>query len=137
MEGVRCFSSQNIGVDQSASAAAPNKLHGSYHWIFERSLSVASLGLVGAAAVNPDSLVDLGLAVVLPLHCHIGFSSIITDYLPARKFRFIYKLSYSALCALTLTTIYGLYSFNTTNVGITEGVKRLWKQQPLVKEKVE
>lgn len=107
----------------------PDPWHGSYHWIYERGLSVATLGLVGAAAVGPTSgAVNMLLGVVLPLHCHIGFGTIITDYLPARKFPTIYKLSMGLLYAATATTLYGLYLYNTRDIGITEGFKTLWRK---------
>lgn len=101
--------------------------HGSYHWLYERGLSVATLGLVSAAAFLPSSkLVDFGLGVVLPLHSHLGFMAIITDYLPKRKFPRIYPLATGALYAATAGCLYGLYLYNTKDVGITEGVKKLW-----------
>lgn len=101
--------------------------HGSYHWLYERGLSVASLGLLGAAFLVPGKMVDLALGVVIPLHCHIGFGAIITDYLPKRKFGLIYPLARFTLMAATVGTIYGLYQYNTKEVGICEGISRLWR----------
>jgi succinate dehydrogenase (ubiquinone) membrane anchor subunit len=101
--------------------------HGSYHWIYERVLSVASLGLIGAAVSFPSHLVDFAIGVVFPLHCHLGFSSIIIDYLPKRKFPLIYPMAMALLYAGTLGTMYGLYQYNTKDVGICEGMARLWK----------
>lgn len=95
--------------------------------MYERALSVASLALVAAAFATPHRLVDLALGVVFPLHCHIGFGAVITDYLPARKFPMAYPIVKALLYAGTAGTIYGLYQFNTRDVGLTEGVARLWK----------
>lgn len=100
--------------------------HGSYHWIYERALSVASIGLVGVAMVAPSKMVDLALGLVLPLHCHIGFSTIITDYLPGRKFPLVYPAAMALLYAGTAGTIYGLFLYNTKDVGISEGFARVW-----------
>ncbi len=75
----------------------------------------------------PHKLTDLALGVILPLHCHLGFSAIIIDYLPKRKFGAIYTISKTMLYLLTAGTIYGLYEYNTKDVGITEGVSRIWK----------
>lgn len=106
---------------------------GSYHWVFERGVSVASLGLVGSAYFTQHPLIDLGLAIVIPLHCHMGFGCIVTDYLPQRKFPVINKVTNFFLYALTVSTIYGLYEYNTKDVGITEGVRKLWKKENAVK----
>ena len=83
--------------------------------------------MIGTAAVyGPHPIVDLTLGVVLPLHCHIGFDSILVDYLHPRKYPIIGKVTPWVLRLLTLGTMYGLWQFNTNDVGITEGVKRLW-----------
>lgn len=89
---------------------------------------MATLGLTGVAMMGPPlKLVDLALGVILPLHCHIGFGAIITDYLPKRKFPFIFPLARGILWLATGGTIYGLYQYNTKDVGLTEGIVRLWK----------
>lgn len=67
------------------------------------------------------------LGVVLPLHCHLGFGAIITDYVPKRKFPLIYPVARTILLLTTTGTIYGLYKYNTEDVGLTEGVARLWR----------
>jgi succinate dehydrogenase (ubiquinone) membrane anchor subunit len=106
----------------------PDPLHGSYHWVYERALSVASLGLIAGAFVVPGKgFIDFALGIVIPLHSHIGFGSVITDYLPARKFPRIYLFARGLLGAATAGAIYGLYLYNTNDMGITEGVRSLWK----------
>jgi succinate dehydrogenase (ubiquinone) membrane anchor subunit len=84
------------------------------------------LGLVGAALISPHKAVDFALGVVLPLHCHLGFDSVIVDYLPKRKFPTIYPLVKALLYIATAGTLYGLYQYNTKDVGISEGFGRLW-----------
>lgn len=108
-------------------------LHGAYHWLFERALSVATLGFVAAAFVPMQSyaLVDFGLAIALPLHSHIGFGAILTDYLPRRKYPSVYPLCRGVLLAATGLSIWGLYRFNTHDVGIVEGVRTVWKAKRL------
>lgn len=103
-----------------------NPMHGSNHWSFERLLSVGVFGLIGAAAACPHKMIDFAMGVVIPLHCHIGFGSIVTDYLPKRKFPVIGRFSQGLLYAATGLSIYGFYRYNTEDVGITEGVKQLW-----------
>lgn len=91
------------------------------------------MGLIGAAALAPHPMVDFGLGFVIPIHAHIGIGAVITDYLPGRKFPFINKVANVTLYALTLGTIYGLYQYNTNEIGISEGVRRLWKKEKVVK----
>lgn len=94
----------------------PNAAHGSNHWAFERALSVALVPLVGVGMVKHGSsaLLDGALALTLVVHSHIGFDCILADYLHKRKFPILGPLSSWGLRALTLTTLYGLYEFNTS-----------------------
>ncbi len=78
-------------------------------------------------AVEPSRSVDMLLGIVLPLHCHVGFAAIITDYVPLRKFPAAYRALTAALYGATALTIYGLFLFNTKDVGLSEGVGRLWR----------
>ncbi|KAJ1567044.1 membrane anchor subunit of succinate dehydrogenase, Sdh4, partial [Nowakowskiella sp. JEL0078] len=104
-----------------------SKTHGSYHWNIERGLSVISLPLIASAAlVGQNSLIDLGLAVVIPLHCHFGLEGLVVDYLPYRTYPVIYRAGKILVYTLTGLTIYGLYEFNTNDIGITEFTKRIW-----------
>lgn len=68
----------------------------------------------------------MALGVLLPLHSHVGFGAIITDYLPARKFPRIYGVARGILYVATAGTLYGLYEYNTRDVGICEGVRSIW-----------
>ncbi len=121
------YSNKNLSKDYlTVNGDIISPLHGSYHWTFERLLSLGTLSLIGMAAFSPSKIVDFSLSIVLPLHCHIGFGSIITDYLPNRKFPFLYKFSMIFLYGATITSIYGLYMFNTKSVGITEAIKSIW-----------
>lgn len=105
-------------------------MHGSYHWTYERALSLTTLPLVvGGMFYSGNSIIDFGLATVLPLHCHIGFSAIITDYLPRRKFPVIYPIAYSLLLIGTGAAMFGLYSFNTNDVGISQGIKNIYNRR--------
>lgn len=112
-------------------------MHGSQHWAFERLVSIGTLGLIGAAAVFPHKMIDFALGFVVPLHCHIGFGSILIDYLHPRKFPIIGRFSKGILYAATGLSMYGLYRYNTEDVGIIEGVKKLWhaKDKPSAEEK--
>jgi succinate dehydrogenase (ubiquinone) membrane anchor subunit len=99
---------------------------GSKHWKYERILSVLSFGLIGAAWYAPTNQpINYALGVVIPIHCHLGFDSVITDYVPRRKYRLLNALCMSFLYAGTAATIYGLWEFNRKDVGIALGVKKI------------
>ncbi|KNC95882.1 uncharacterized protein SPPG_08746 [Spizellomyces punctatus DAOM BR117] len=104
-----------------------SKLHGSYHWDFERALSIALVPLMTAPfIIGSHPYVDLGLGVVIPLHTHIGFDAVIEDYLPVRRNPIIHRVMKYSLYTATGLCLYGCYQFNTNDIGITEFVKRLW-----------
>ncbi|KAJ1921443.1 membrane anchor subunit of succinate dehydrogenase, Sdh4 [Tieghemiomyces parasiticus] len=106
----------------------PNRMHGSYHWDFERALSVALVPLVGAqVAYGAHPITDLLMGVVLPLHCHIGWDSMVTDYVHPRKYPRLGPLCAWSLRLFTVLTLVGCFSFNTNDIGLTELVKRTWK----------
>ncbi|KAJ3111767.1 membrane anchor subunit of succinate dehydrogenase, Sdh4 [Phlyctochytrium bullatum] len=115
------------GATATVAESEKGKLHGSYHWNAERALSVASVPLMATAFIaGPLPLVDLGLGVVLPLHCHIGFDAIVQDYVPHRKYGALNTALTWTLRLSTALVLYGCYQFNTNDVGITAFVKRLW-----------
>ena len=102
-------------------------LHGSYHWLAERSLSLATLSLIVLSPLSSlTPLLNLGLSITLPLHSHFGFSAIITDYLPQRKYPISHPLARGALWTTTGLCMYGLWLFNTKDIGIIEGIKNVW-----------
>lgn len=53
--------------------------------------------------------------------------SIIIDYIPNRLYPTARKLFDWALRLATLVVGIGFYEFETNDVGLTEGVKRIWK----------
>lgn len=62
-------------------------------------------------------VVDGILAVSLIIHSHIGFDSIVVDYLHPRKFPVIGPMATWALRGLTGLAVWGVYEFNTNDVG--------------------
>ncbi|KAL2913515.1 hypothetical protein HK105_206975 [Polyrhizophydium stewartii] len=111
-----------------AAAEEPkSRAHGSYHWSFERSLSLVSLPLIGSAAVfGPIPAVDFLMGFVIPAHCYFGFESMIVDYLPARRVGAFYSIMIWTTRIITALAMYGCYIINTTDVGITALTKRIW-----------
>jgi succinate dehydrogenase (ubiquinone) membrane anchor subunit len=81
-----------------------------------------------AFVISPSSLnlpVDLALGVIFPLHNHVAFNYIISDYVPkATK-----GAARIGLVGLTVVMIAGLTKLNLTGPGITESLKGLWRKK--------
>jgi succinate dehydrogenase (ubiquinone) membrane anchor subunit len=120
--------STGTGSPAATAATTPDKMHGSYHWQFERLLSVATVPLCTVPIfTGPSHTADFLLGFVIPLHCHLGFGQIVTDYLNVRKIGVLgNRLVMAGLYGATALSIYGLFQFNTKDVGITEFVRNLW-----------
>lgn len=116
-------------VNDPAPVPAPNPTHGSYHWSFERLVTIGLVPLTIApfAAGSLHPITDAVLGATLVLHSHIGFQACIVDYIPKRLYPKLLKAARWALNSATVLVLYGLYEFETNDVGITEGVKKLWK----------
>ncbi|KAJ3261976.1 membrane anchor subunit of succinate dehydrogenase, Sdh4 [Boothiomyces macroporosus] len=112
---------------KTTTAETKSKSLGSYHWNFERALSVVTPALMGAAVFGgQNTLVDIGLGIVLPLHCHIGFDAMITDYFPERKYKALNFITTWALRLVTAITLFGCFIINSKDVGLTNLTKKLW-----------
>ena len=123
-------------------AACP--AHGRHHWQFERLLAAAlvPLALAPFAAGSLHPAADAALGAVLVLHSHTGFQwaprppppraradagrACVADYIPRRRYPRARRAARAALNAATLLVLYGVYEFETSDVGIVEGVKRVW-----------
>lgn len=109
---------------------------GSYHWLSERYLSVALVPItVFPLTFGPSRTCDFLLGILLPLHCHLGFEQIVMDYLNKRKVGSMGNLAVRGVVSLgTVLTMYGLWKFNTRDVGITEFVRDVWRGPGQVNE---
>ncbi|CAG8709463.1 3723_t:CDS:2, partial [Racocetra fulgida] len=77
---------ENGAVNEAVVLPPKDKVAGSYHWDFERLLSLSLIPLTIASVVNgAHPITDLFLGVILPFHCHLGFDAMITDYYPSRR----------------------------------------------------
>ena len=103
-------------------------MHGRYHWTFERVVSAALIPVTIApfagAAMYP--VADSLLAGLIIIHSHVGFQSVIIDYLPKGRvpksrlfFDWVLRIG-------SLVVAYGFYEFETNDVGLCEGVRRVW-----------
>ncbi|WVQ98548.1 hypothetical protein IAU59_005674 [Kwoniella sp. CBS 9459] len=116
-------------VNDATAFPSASKSHGSYHWAFERVLSAALVPVTVGAAVSTGSaypIMDGILAISLIIHSHIGFDSCLVDYLHPRKFKVLGNVAQWVLKIATGLSVWGVYEFNTNDIGLTELVRRLW-----------
>ncbi|KAI0674411.1 mitochondrial inner membrane protein [Trametes maxima] len=116
-------------VNDPTPFPTPSKTHGSYHWAFERLLSAGLVPLTVAAAATSGTaypIIDGLLGVSLVMHSHIGFDSILVDYLHPRKYPILGPFFTWALRATTVGVLVGVYQFNTNDIGLTELIAKTW-----------
>jgi len=107
----------------------PKKSAGSHHWTFERLLSASLVPLTAAAFVtsgSPAPLLDGLLGISLIVHSHIGFDTILVDYVHKRKFPTLGPILTWTLRVTSLAVGVGVYQFNTNDIGLTELIRRVW-----------
>jgi len=116
-------------TNDPAPIAKPEPMHGSYHWTFERLIAVALVPLTVApfAAGTFNPTLDALFVTTLLIHSHVGFQSILIDYIPIKRYPGLRKVFWWLLRFATLSVAVGFYEFETHDVGITEGIKRVWK----------
>ena len=95
-----------------------------YHYV-----NLGLLGLTPVSLVSPAPMqfvMDMALAIALPLHGHIGMNYVLTDYVP----KFIGKAARGPariiMFGITGGTTAGLLKLNLTGPGIIGTVKALW-----------
>ncbi|KAJ3572293.1 hypothetical protein NP233_g3174 [Leucocoprinus birnbaumii] len=116
-------------VNDPTTFPPPSRVHGSYHWAFERLLSASLVPLTAAAFITSTTahpILDGLLGVSLIVHSHIGFDSCVVDYLHPRKFPILGPVSTWTLRAATVATLVGIYQFNTNDIGLTELITKVW-----------
>lgn len=78
------------------------------------------------------SLAQVQLHLILPIYSP-NPRSIIVDYVPNKKHPTARKASEWTLRLATLVVGIGFYEFETNDVGLIEGVKRIWKAGSIAK----
>lgn len=115
-------------MNDPAPVPAPSPSHGSYHWTFERLIAAGLVPLTltpfAAGSLNPS--MDALLCATILIHSHLGFQSIIIDYIPTKRLPKVRKGAMWGLNAVTALVALGLYEFETTDVGVTEAISRIW-----------
>ncbi|KAJ3949440.1 membrane anchor subunit of succinate dehydrogenase, Sdh4 [Colletotrichum fioriniae] len=108
---------------------SPSPAHGSYHWSFDRILAAGLVPITiapfAAGSLNPTT--DAVLCAMILIHSHTGFQNIIIDYVPTKHYPKSRKATMWGLNVATALVGLGLYEFETSDVGVTEAVARLWK----------
>ncbi|CAO3648469.1 unnamed protein product [Cunninghamella echinulata] len=100
---------------------------GANHWNLERASALLLVPLISTQVIyGPEPIVDGLLGVVLPYHIYLGFDSCITDYIPKRVYPRGYKAAMLSLKASFALTLWGIYEFNTNDIGMTEAIQRIW-----------
>jgi succinate dehydrogenase (ubiquinone) membrane anchor subunit len=125
--GLQSFANDFVAND-AAPVPPPSPSHGSYHWTFERLISAGLIPLTiapfAAGSLNPTT--DAILCAAILIHSHIGFESIVIDYIPTKRLPKTRVLFWWGLRLATVVVGVGLYEFETNDVGVTEAIKRIW-----------
>jgi len=114
--------------NDAAPVPKPSPSHGSYHWTFERLIAVGLIPLTVAPFVSGslNPVTDAIFCAAILIHSHIGFESCVIDYIPMKRLPKTRALFWWGLRGATVLVGVGLYEFETNDVGITEGIKRIW-----------
>lgn len=115
-------------MNDAVPVPEPSPAQGSYHWTFDRLVAAGLVPLTvapfAAGSLNPT--LDAILCAGILIHSHSGFQQIIIDYVPKYRTPTARKLFMWGLNAATVVVGLALYEFETTDVGLTEAIKRIW-----------
>ncbi|KAL8762981.1 MAG: hypothetical protein Q9184_001131 [Pyrenodesmia sp. 2 TL-2023] len=90
------------------------------------SAALIPLTVIPFAAGTLSPITDALLCAGIIIHSHIGFQSIVIDYVPDKRLPKTRTFFWWALRAATLLVAVGFFEFETNDVGLTEGIKRIW-----------
>lgn len=115
-------------VNDAYKPPAADHYHGSYHWTYERILSVGlvPLTVVPFFAGYQSPMLDTAFCLTVLFHSHCGFKSCIIDYIPERVFGFWHRTASRLLSLGTFVAMYGIYVLETTQNGLFDLLAKLW-----------
>jgi succinate dehydrogenase (ubiquinone) membrane anchor subunit len=90
---------------------------------------VALAGLVPAslaapAGSAPAKVADVGLALAIPLHSHVGLNYVVSDYVP-RALQLPVRVG---VAGVTGVMVLGLLKLSLAGPGVGGTIKRLWRR---------
>ncbi|KAK9456153.1 CybS-domain-containing protein [Dipodascopsis uninucleata] len=117
-------------VNDAYKVPPPDKTHGSYHWTFEKIITIGLVPLtvaplVGGTALSP--VMDSALIGLTLVHSYFGFQSCIIDYIPKREFGKVHDFCMWLLFIGTGVTGYGFYKLETEDIGLTGTLQKVWE----------
>merc|ERR1712139_219792 len=132
-------SRQTIGRRMGSSAAADASTmdavmkadHSSAALKIMHKTNLVAMAMTPVVFMLPESMsmiitpFNVVLGVVLPIHAHIGFAGIVTDYAPKVSKGFAGPARI-ALVGVTGLTVIGLLKHNLAGDGMTKSIKSLW-----------
>lgn len=69
---------------------------------------------------------DAIFVAAILVHSHIGFQALIIDYIPTHQHPTMRKIFSWLLNLATIVVGVGFYEYETNDVGLVEGIKRIW-----------
>ncbi|KAL8943341.1 MAG: hypothetical protein Q9216_001116 [Gyalolechia sp. 2 TL-2023] len=90
------------------------------------SAALVPLTIAPFAAGTLNPITDALLCAGIIIHSHIGFQSVIIDYVPDKRLPKTRALFWWGLRLATLVVAVGFFEFETNDVGLTEAVKKIW-----------
>lgn len=116
------------GVNDPVETPKIDRIHGSYHWAFEKVVVLGMVPLMIApfAGVSLSPVLDASCSALILFHSHLGLESCITDYIPKRVYGSFHNVAIGALFAGTALSLYGIYEMETNDVGLTAAVGKIW-----------
>lgn len=116
-------------VNDAQPVPKADRFHGSYHWTYERIITVGLVPLTVWPFITGSlpPMADTALGVLLVAHCQSGFGSCITDYIPKRRFPKLHPASFYLLYAGSAVALYGIYRLETEEEGLVGAAKALWE----------
>ncbi|XP_017768222.1 PREDICTED: succinate dehydrogenase [ubiquinone] cytochrome b small subunit, mitochondrial-like [Nicrophorus vespilloides] len=100
-------------------------------WTMEKALSASLLGIVPAAIMMPNPILDNLLATAVVIHFHWGLEACVVDYVRAILFGAAApKLALGGLYLVSFLTLGGLLYFNYHDIGLGKAIRKIWALKP-------